>query len=391
MKKSSIVLALSAMFLSNFSYAATFDSKPITYKYVTQYNEKRELKFPFVSSENSSVSKYINTFLHQALLGTLPPSEGADSKPIELRNFETSELELSSMKVTNGERVLSFSFMLEGCGAYCENYEDHFEFDTRNGRVLTVEELIKPNSLRKVANIVSQANEKTIKKFMKGLEKESVKPKSSKSKKEDLERIDDQISLYEYCLKRYDKDEEFAPYKDSPGTMTILEGGLNFSHGRCSNHAARALDDLWEVSHTLKGEELRPYLTEYGKYIMFGEGSGNVPAVNQYAQLYQGKLGDKIGIILYVGNLKRYENKKRSYSKFEQEKYFYTKYKKAISLSLSEEESKNDEYVLIENSLNDETKPEDRPRFKFRMVGNKLVGKWVSPTNTLPFEATPLN
>jgi hypothetical protein len=388
MKKSSVYLALSMLFMVGLTQAATFENKPITYELGPTYEggEKIKIQFPFVVTEDSKVSKQINTFLHHQILETLP-SNGEKMQTIN--NTNISEFSLTDMKVINNGRVIYFSFNTEGCGAYCETYDSQYEFDTRTGRVLTAQELIKPDAFGKIAKIMSKEHAKVIKDYIKKLEKEKKQVKG-KNKKAELENIDDTISMFESCLSDwYDKDSHYDLYKKHPGVMTVLDGGVNFQHGRCSNHAMRALDELWDFNYPLKGDELKPYLTEYGKYIFFGEGSGEVPIINPYSQLYQGKIG-KIDMVLYMGDTKKHLSKDIDNSfKYDGEKYYYTKYKNPIGLSVDIEALKKGEYVLTENPMNSDAKKEDQPKLQFRIVGNKLVGKWISKDKILPFEATP--
>jgi hypothetical protein len=388
MKKNYIALALSMLLVSDLTNAATFENKPISYELGPVYDggEKIKIQFPFVVSEDVKAAKQINTFLHHYILETLPPN----GEPIKTINgLNISDFSFSGMTLINEGRVIDFSFYMEGCGAYCESSETEVQFDTRNGRVLTAQELIKSDAFGKIAKIVSREHAKVLKNYMAKLEKEK-KGIKGKNKKEEIERIEETISMYELCLSDwYDIDSHYDLYKKNPGWISVSNNAIIFNHGRCSNHAMRALDDLGDFNYSLKGEDLKQYLTEYGKYVVFGEGNGEVPIINPYSQLYQGKIG-KIDMVLYLGDTKRLLRKNSDNdSRYYGERYYYTKYKKQINLNVDAEALKKGEYILTEDSANSDMKKEEQPKLKFRIIGGKLVGQWISKDKTLPFEATP--
>lgn len=381
MKKTSILFGLLSTLLLNQAFATEFEIKFINYKFQTQYRAENETKFPFIVSDNKTVDNRINTMLHMSILNTLPPKD-INEKPIILNNVDSSDISFEKPSLINNKRVLGFTFNLEACGAYCENYDMNFYFDTRNGRLLTEGELFNSKTIPQLASIINKENNNTVKQFLKNIKKEAKK--SGRTKDE----VEEQVFIYESCLEgRIIKDKD-SYYKNYLGKVTILDGIVNFTYERCSNHAMRALDDLWETTKTMKAEELRPYLSEYGKYIILGEGDGIVPEINSYAQLYQGKLNNKIDLILYTGDLERNQKKNSSYSHYNQEKYAYTKYKKAIELNL-DANSNSKEYILIENQENADS-IDEKARFQFKIKNNKLIGNWISKDKNLSFEAEPL-
>jgi hypothetical protein len=393
MKKKILAAILSFGFFSTSVHSATFENKPIKYSFSTENSGKFEMEFPFVILENKIASDRINLFLHQAILHTLPPEKYSGER-IDFGFSDYSDLSLAGIQLMREGRVLSVTVTVEGCGAYCESSDSQFEFDTRTGRVLTINEIIKKDSISKIAKTVAKANSKKIKNFLVQLEKNKEKINKQKNIKDkhtvdgrDLEEVEGQIAMYEQCLENYNPEKEFSFYGkySDPGQMTIGDLGISFSQGKCSNHAMRALDDLWELVHTIKNEDMRPYLTDYGKYIVLGEGSGEVPAINPYSQLYRGKIGNKIDIIMHLGNLNKKDGD-GDYSALNDYKYFYTKYRKPIELELLKK-SENGEFVLTEHRS--EADGSTFAKFTFKIKNGKLVGQWSSKDKTYPFEAVP--
>lgn len=381
MKITKILLSLISTLFINQAFATEFETKFINYKFKTQYRADSEIKFPFVVSDNKTVANRINTLLHMSLLNTLPPKDITE-KSVSLGQVDSSEILFEKPELINNKRVIGFNFNLESCGAYCENYDMNFYFDTRNGRLITEGEIFNLKTIPQLANIINKENNNTVKRFLKNIKKEA-----KKSGRTEVE-IEEQILIYESCLEGRNNKDKDSYYKNYLGKVTMLDGVVNFTYERCSNHAMRALDDLWETTKTMQAEELRPYLSEYGKYIILGEGDGVVPEINNYAQLYQGKLNNKIDLVLYVGDLDRNQKKNSPYSSYNQEKYIYTKYKKAIELNL-DANSSSKEYMLIENQENADS-IDEKARFQFKVKNNKLIGNWISKDKTLSFEAEPL-
>jgi hypothetical protein len=381
MKKTKFLLSLISALFINQAFATEFETKFINYKFNTQYKAENETNFPFVVSGNKTVDNRVNTMLHMSLLNTLPP-KSINEKNTILKQVDASEISFEKPILINKKRVLGFNFNLESCGAYCENYDMNFYFDTRNGRLITEGEIFNLKTIPQLANIINKENNNTVKRFLKNIKKEA-----KKSGRTEVE-IEEQILIYESCLEGRNNKDKDSYYKNYLGKVTMLDGVVNFTYERCSNHAMRALDDLWETTKTMQAEELRPYLSEYGKYIILGEGDGVVPEINNYAQLYQGKLNNKIDLVLYVGDLDRNQKKNSPYSSYNQEKYIYTKYKKAIELNL-DANSSSKEYMLIENQENADS-IDEKARFQFKVKNNKLIGNWISKDKTLSFEAEPL-
>ncbi len=381
MKKFYSSLLLFIALFSNNSYADNFNFQLIPYNFKTLYMENNEGTFPLIKSSNEKAAEKINTFLHVSILNRLPPKT-IPQKAIVLNKTDFAQIDLVEIKETNQNRTVQIKLALEGCGAYCESYHKTFVFDTRDGRLLTQGEMINPSYLTHIGRIVNRANTKKIQTFIDKAKRDLEKPNKGNT---DKVEIKEQILMYESCLKVY-TDKNFN--LKSLGEVTFGDGNITFSYGECSNHALRALDELGELNHQILVKVIKPYLSDYGKYIYFGEGKGETPKINPFSQIYMGKINKKTDVVLYVGNINRNiaQIDDIDYAQLNDEKYFYTKEGKAIFLFPHEESSK-EKYILVEKDFK---KNKELSRFTFKIINNKLIGEWRNAYKTLPFEAEPM-
>jgi hypothetical protein len=360
---------------------ATFADKPVTYRSKNGSGEEFKLTIPFIESSNKAAAIRINTFLHDQLLHTLPSNvadQENDSRVI-LLDPPLEEMRSEGVAEMNSGRSIVVQTFISGCGAYCTESTATYNFDARNGRLIVSQELISPAGRIALAKEVLKFGAARLKKEIVRLEKEI---KSNKAKKErSTEDLRTQLEIYESCLEdRFTKDGGLYPYylKD-PGVVTIGNGSLSFSHGECSDHASRALDDLGDIVYTVSGPSLRPYLSAYGKYIMLGEGDGVVMTINPYAQYFKGTINGKTSVTLYLGGYPAGSDE----SIYETAHYYYDKYRTKIHLSIKRI---GNQFELTESKSNQDPKPV----LRFQLKGDRLKGQWIGNGKTLPFEAYPL-
>ena len=354
--------------------AATFSDKPLTYRVKNMDGKVVSATIPFVVTEDGAVADRINTFLHMRLLDTLPPLRSNKLSAVRVIDYP---FPLESMQggidVTNSGRILRVSVEAEGCGAYCSTGTSNFSFDTRNGRVLSREEVITPQAKTALAAMAIKAD-------VAKLRAEIALIKQAEKDKKDM--LDDesratQLEMYQSCLaSRFAKGGDmFDMHLADPGAIDIGDGAISFSQDPCGYHAVQALDDLGAFVLTLKGEEMRPYLSAYGKYLFYGEGDGKVDAINRYAQLFHGKINGTIAVTLYA-------ELTPDGSGAAGPRYFYDKYGKAIELSMSRD---GEAFVLTET----DSKNVPQPALRFTLQGQRLVGEWRGGGKVYPFEAGP--
>ena len=265
---------------------------------------------------------------------------------------------------------------MEGCGAYCTESTPTYNFDVRNGRVLVKAEIITPQGRLALAALAIKLHGARLRAEIARLRKPGYRHEFLSE-----EEFAEQRDTYERCLsERYVKGGDSYQYSlQDPGEMSIDDGGLTFVQGECAIHALRALDDLGAYSLVLQGEQMRPYLSAYGRYLLLGEGDGAMPAINPYAQIYKGLVNHTIAITLYIGND---EPGGVFNSPYSGARYLYDKYRLPIELT----ETRNGDQIVLTESASTDT---PKPTLSFRVQGGKLVGQWSGGGKAYPFEAEP--
>ncbi|MDR1229126.1 MAG: hypothetical protein LBK55_08965 [Azoarcus sp.] len=210
--------------------------------------------FPLLVSKNKRFAEKINTFLQveelETILGTKAVTSG-------LASVTTSLASVSWEVLQTPGNILSISFAMEGCGAYCDNYDAYANFDTRTGDMILLRHLLTKEGFE-VMNRKVKANKKaTIRLFMKETREKLAKSVS----KDDRELYKEQLFLYETC-NTHDIDDDAGFY--------FTENNIVITSSRCSAHVVRAIDDLGTFSFAHEIEEMEKYLSPYGVSLLKG-------------------------------------------------------------------------------------------------------------------------
>ncbi|MBS1160355.1 MAG: hypothetical protein H6R15_2774 [Proteobacteria bacterium] len=224
----------------------------------------------------------------------------------------------------NDGRVLALEINAEGCGAYCEDYQQYFNFDAQTGRFLLIDDILTPRGLSEVGRRFFAERKRLYRQQIRTLRRELANvQKAGKRKKDAVEDTEDRLALNEDCLAQFQETPGDAALRNSlRSTRFILtDKGIVFTAGRCSNHASRALDDVGEVTWPLGLKDLAALLQPYGRYLLTGEGDAAAP-VALHGQVLHGKVGSA-PITLRINPL----NDDNSFSGL----YYYDKYRKPIS------------------------------------------------------------
>ena len=326
------------------------------------------VSFPVISLPDAKVAERINILLHHFLLGTLPPPAGTPTLPaiaLAASNATVSlaDLQVEAPKVLYQGRVLAVSAGGDGCGAYCEYYERHFAFDARTGRLLAPAELFTPAGLKAMSAKKASLNLATLQDAV----REARKALRGK-KVDDKERYEYQVSLYEECAGRY-KAGGYLNDGTNLGEMRLVEGGIEWNDGRCSNHASRALDDLGDIKLKMSVDTLGAWLSPYGRALLLDQGNAAPATLNGRAQIFKGSLQGPLPIVLIFGS--EYGSRELPFSAAT---YYYQRWRKPIDLKV---ERQGDQFTLTESG----------GVITAKLVGNKLVGQWRGNGKVLTFEA----
>jgi len=326
------------------------------------------VSFPVISLPDAKAAERINILLHHFLLGALPPAAGTPTLPVialaaSNATVSLADLQVEAPKVLYQGRVLTVSAGGDGCGAYCEYYERHFAFDARTGRLLAPAELFTPAGLKAMSAKKASLNLATLQYAV----REARKALRGK-KVDDKERYEYQVSLYEECAGRY-KAGGYLNDGTNLGEMRLVEGGIEWNDGRCSNHASRALDDLGDIKLKMSVDTLGAWLSPYGRALLLDQGNAAPATLNGRAQIFKGSLQGPLPIVLIFGS--EYGSRELPFSAAT---YYYQQWRKPIDLKV---ERQGDQFTLTESG----------GVINAKLVGNKLVGQWRGNGKVLAFEA----
>jgi hypothetical protein len=144
--------------------------------------------------------------------------------------------------------VISVELTGEFCGAYCEDFIIHYNYDLRNGERLRYDRLFTESGLREVTDSLSRRWRVSVHQEVDKLKAQRAVVDTSLSEAEMLRRA---ITLYTDCM-----EERSIPYVDD---LIPRSGVMIFRMSRCSNHADRAIDELAAVELELSYAWLAPY------------------------------------------------------------------------------------------------------------------------------------
>lgn len=323
---------------------------------ITDLKEKTKegTSFPFFSSNVYPIAaSNINTNLQLSIFQNVPKKE----KLFVIDENRPRNLYISNFHTIEEKNFISVSIQGEGCGAYCESFNKYFNFDKTTGQEVIIKDLFTKKGILEINKILKIKNIKSISNF--------IKENNNPSNKE----IDEQIQMYQDCLQRRKKSK--SSFSINKYTNMLLEKGkLTIEHGRCSNHALRALDDIGTFKNVFSFKFLKPYLSSYG--INFLGGKDFITPKNILnKKIWHGKIDNKYQIILT----------KKTYSGWI---YWYTKYNKLIELKSEYKPP----FLYLEETKYDKNQKKwiTTSLIKLKMINNQLVGTYTNHMNkkTMP-------
>ncbi len=330
-------------------------------------------EMPYVESGNAAVAQRINAIIYLDMLEIPPPAKrqnGLRAKKSDVGVQPVSDL--SFEVVRNDARVLALAIGAEGCGAYCEHYTSHFNFDATSGRHLLGADLFTPTGAQTLSQQVAKARIARVNAQIRSMNKRVQKGVSKTQTKEDVAQFADAITMYEDCAAQMSVSDKTPDPKRVLATMKIGQTALTFIGGRCSNHAMRALDDLDTFENTVSLAQLEPHLSAYGKFLLM-DGTKADPVGGPFNQILFGTVGSA-PITLRLGA----PNGDHSVGGL----YYYNKYQTPISLS---GRVSGNTLELMESASNEQP----QPMLRATVSGETLKGQWIGLGKQLPFAATP--
>jgi hypothetical protein len=313
-------------------------------------NKENSYTFPLLISNKQKVAEKINTFLQVLELSRLPKnaSKLLKEKVDGLASMEWSQLE-------TGKNILTIRFDNEGCGAYCETYSSYHNFDIKTGNRILLSEMFTEDGFKRInekyKNDFSKKIKIVIEKINAGLEK---------ADSETIELGNEQIEMYKDCVA-YDISEYTSFY--------FRKGSIVLRHGRCSNHASRALDgfEAEYTSHSYAFKDIEKYLSPYGAALVKG-GDESVKNTSLQGKIYKGWIG-KYPITALINHV--HDN--GGLSMF----YWYDKHKKLIEWH---GHVVNKHFTLKERDPNDNDST-NTADIDAKWVEGEIFGTWTSAKN----------
>ena len=320
--------------------------------------EDGAVRMPFVTGGAPGVASRINEAVWREMLdgAAAPTSPGKTftPRPDKLPQGTTSLDYTAAFLPASDPRLLSLGFRGEGCGAYCETFTSTRVFDLRDGRELSLGDLLTVDGFAAVGHRVDAERRRAYQKQVRELR---VALKSApKGKKDDDSDDSDRLLFNQDCLKQ----AESRPA--TPGSLTrggfALDGhgGLVISLGRCSNHAMQALDDVGEITVGVAPADLKAALTPYGLAVVRQEGDAPPPPALAGRELH-GRLGGMAVTMKLEPPRDGVET--RGW-------YAYDRFHAPIPLAVRREDS---ELRVVEQA-------DSRGEFQLTPAGGSLVGTW---------------
>ncbi len=237
--------------------------------------EDGAVKMPFVTGGAPGVASRINQAVWREML------DGADAPSTPGKTFTprpdklpqgTSSLEYKAdLQPPANPRLLSLAFRGEGCGAYCEEYATTRVFDLRDGRQLSLGDLLTVDGFAAVGRRVDAERRRAYQAQVREL-RAALKSAPRGKKKDADDDTSDRLALNEDCLKQVDSQPSTPQWLLSDAFSLDGHGGLVLTRGRCSNHANRALDDVDQIRIPVPAADLKTLLTPYGLAVVRQEG-----------------------------------------------------------------------------------------------------------------------
>jgi hypothetical protein len=237
---------------------------------------------PWVTGGAPGVARRINDTVWREMLDGAPaPTQSGKTftpPPDQLPQGMVS-LEYSAEFIPKAHpRWLSVDFSGEGCGAYCEDFTHTRVFDLRDGRQISLGDLLTVEGFATVDRRIDAQRRSAYRKQVRQL-KAALRSAPLDQKGRETDDAD-RLALNEECLRRVAATPSTPEWLLSYSFKLNSNNGLVLSIGRCSNHASRALDDVGEITVTIPAAALKTSLTPYGRAVVLQQGDAPPPADN---------------------------------------------------------------------------------------------------------------
>jgi hypothetical protein len=318
--------------------------------------ENGAVKMPYLIGGPPGVAQRINATVWNAMLdGAVAPAAPGRTwtPPADKLPLGTMSLQYTARMIPASDpRLLALGFSGESCGAYCEDFSATHLFDLRDGREVSLGDLLSVDGFAAVGRRVDAERRRA---YQKQLRELRAQRKAAPAGGDDDDG--DRVAFNQTCLEEVTSEPSTPWWLVGEDVAPDGQGGLVLTKGRCSNHAMRALDDVGEIVTRISAADLEPWLTAYGRAVLRHEGDAPPPSGFGQRELH-GRLAG-LPITMMLGPLREHAQ--------EDGRYAYDKYRTPIPLRVNRDGS---QVHAVERSAG-------AGSFDLTIAGGSLVGTWA--------------
>lgn len=281
---------LAFLFFPFISSAQYFKIDTIRFESATvDYVESGNIFPELVLDKHWKPASFINEYLHMDFLHVMPHTKGNPFEAISPAEGEIQGTSAVSFNIeNNSSRVFSVSVSGDYTSAYSEHFTLFYSFNSQTGEYITLADLFTTESMERIQKKLAEKRVAEVKEFMQVIDTNE-------------ETGAMQYQLYKACipylLESNLKYEQFY----------LTDSTITFVHGRCSDHALMALDDLGDYYNSFLLTEVKKELTPFGLALLFGKAvkaksSPTYPGM----KLMKGKIGKTLEVTCIMGRM--YDN-----------------------------------------------------------------------------------
>lgn len=243
------------------------------------YKVTEQSGFPVFEGPSAIASEKINFVIQWKCLHKLIGQGGSDVFG-QLDDWHT----FSGYDVLrNDERALSVRITWEGCGAYCEHYDEYFSFSSSSGNLIDGSHLFQTSEIPKLRSDLSQVRNGLLQEEIESIKNDLAGIDSGNH--EDSVTLAMQLEMYEWCVQA--RDENYVNEK----RFYLKDASIWLVEDRCSNHAMRGIDDLDQFHLEVSPGQFTNVFSDFGKYILrlSPEPVNDAPRLTIYSGTIAGK------------------------------------------------------------------------------------------------------
>jgi hypothetical protein len=271
-----------------------------------RYPAASQVVMPWVRGGRPGVAARINELVFLRLLRLAPPVvAGATFTPSTLEPLDdVSQIDFKVAR--NDDRVLGLAIDMEQCGDHCTQVGETLLFDAQTGRRLLLSDLFTPAARAALRDRRNQAAMDAYDRALDALPPDAattpddpddeqrapaVSPTASASASAsahdpDMPDDDELRDYFSSCRSVWeDHGATIGLRFDLPAT-----GGLLLDIDGCGGSSRLRSIDVSPGALSIPAAELAPLLTDYGRRVVLGQGSGPAPA-SVFGQVLHGLVG----------------------------------------------------------------------------------------------------